>query len=125
MMVSDTFFLDKGGFPYSIFRKDVPIFSQYFRWGHLRGRQNKVPYMQIISGERVLEQEPHLTPYGFLIKNLVISQVEQFTSDFSLYSLHVLVTVHVSFKRHERQQITSLTVCFALPLFQETAECEA
>ncbi len=27
-----------------------------------RGRQNKVPYMQIISGERVLEQEPHLTP---------------------------------------------------------------
>ncbi len=27
-----------------------------------RGRQNKVPYMQIISGERVLEQDPNLTP---------------------------------------------------------------
>ncbi len=27
-----------------------------------RGIQNKVPYMQILSGERVLEQEPNLTP---------------------------------------------------------------
>lgn len=27
-----------------------------------RGMQNKVPYMQILSGERVLEQEPNLTP---------------------------------------------------------------
>lgn len=27
-----------------------------------RGRENKVPYMQILSGERVLEQEPNLTP---------------------------------------------------------------
>lgn len=27
-----------------------------------RGLQNKVPYMQLLSGERVLEQEPNLTP---------------------------------------------------------------
>jgi glycerol-3-phosphate dehydrogenase len=27
-----------------------------------RGIQNNVPYMQILSGERVLEQEPNLTP---------------------------------------------------------------
>jgi glycerol-3-phosphate dehydrogenase len=27
-----------------------------------QGSQNKVPYMQILSGERVLEQEPNLTP---------------------------------------------------------------
>lgn len=27
-----------------------------------RGTQNKVPYMQILSGERVLEREPNLTP---------------------------------------------------------------
>jgi glycerol-3-phosphate dehydrogenase len=27
-----------------------------------RGNQNRVPYMQILSGERVLEQEPNLTP---------------------------------------------------------------